>query len=133
MGVWRYLRYDAYKPVFFFEDIRDFYEIKREIQYQKTSSEWKCSIGWMGEITAEKVKRECIKETGSRDRIKIFWQKMNTSRKGAPSLSLRKRNLKLKRKFRFAWKRKKSLISHDSLRCETPKIWSENEGKISEN
>ncbi len=28
---------------------------------------------------------------------------------------------------------KKSLISHDSLRCETPKIWSENEGKISKN
>ncbi len=28
---------------------------------------------------------------------------------------------------------KKSLISHDSLRCETPKIWSKNEGKISEN
>jgi hypothetical protein len=27
---------------------------------------------------------------------------------------------------------KKCLISHDSLRCETPKIWSENEGKISE-
>jgi hypothetical protein len=28
---------------------------------------------------------------------------------------------------------KKNLISHDSLRCETPIIWSENEGKISEN
>ncbi len=28
---------------------------------------------------------------------------------------------------------KKSLISHDSLRCETPKIWSKNEGKISKN
>jgi hypothetical protein len=39
----------------------------------------------------------------------------------------------LKRKFRFASKRKKSLISHDSLRCETPNIRSENEGKISEN
>jgi hypothetical protein len=33
----------------------------------------------------------------------------------------------------FAWKRKKTLISHDSLRCETPKILSENEGKIREN
>jgi hypothetical protein len=28
---------------------------------------------------------------------------------------------------------KKSLISHDLLRCKTPKIWSENEGKTSEN
>jgi hypothetical protein len=37
--------------------------------------------------------------------------------------------LKLKRNFRFAWKRKKSLISHDSLPCETPKIRSEKEGK----
>jgi hypothetical protein len=33
----------------------------------------------------------------------------------------------------FRLKAKKSLISHDSLWCETPKIWSENEGKISKN
>ncbi len=51
----------------------------------------------------------------------IFFNRL-CGHQGAPSLSLRKRNLKLKRKFRFAWKRKKSLISHDSLRCETPKI-----------
>ncbi len=36
-------------------------------------------------------------------------------------------------KISFRLEAKKSLISHDSLRCETPKIWSENEGKISEN
>ncbi len=34
-------------------------------------------------------------------------------------------------KISFRLKAKKSLISHDSLRCETPKIWSKNEGKIS--
>ncbi len=36
-------------------------------------------------------------------------------------------------KISFRLEAKKCLISHDSLRCETPKIWSENEGKISEN
>jgi hypothetical protein len=36
-------------------------------------------------------------------------------------------------KILFRLEAKKSLISHDSLRCETPKIRSENEGKISEN
>ncbi len=35
-------------------------------------------------------------------------------------------------KISFSLEAKKTLISHDSLRCETPKIWSENEGKISE-
>ncbi len=35
-------------------------------------------------------------------------------------------------KISFRLDPKKSLISHDSLQCETPKIWSENEGKISE-
>ncbi len=36
-------------------------------------------------------------------------------------------------KISFRLEAKKSLISHDSLQCETPKIWSENEDKISEN
>jgi hypothetical protein len=36
-------------------------------------------------------------------------------------------------KISFRLEAKKSLISHDSLPYETPKIWSENEGKISKN
>jgi hypothetical protein len=36
-------------------------------------------------------------------------------------------------KISFRLEAKKSLISHDSLRCKTPKIRSENEGKISDN
>ncbi len=36
-------------------------------------------------------------------------------------------------KISFRFKAKKNLISHDSLRCEIPKIWSENEGNISKN
>jgi hypothetical protein len=36
-------------------------------------------------------------------------------------------------KISFRLEAKKSLISHDSLRCETPKIGSKNEGKTREN
>ncbi len=38
---------------------------------------------------------------------------------------------RLETKILFRLEAKKSLISHNSLRCETPKIWSENKGKIS--
>jgi hypothetical protein len=36
-------------------------------------------------------------------------------------------------KISFRFEAKKGLILHDSLRCETPKIWSENKGKKSKN